>query len=60
MRRWLLHAPRHDGTREVTPLDWMCVTAIQAVSMISILSTAYIFSTAVFMVKFWGAEARTK
>jgi hypothetical protein len=24
--------------------------------MISILSTAYIFSTAVFMVKFWGAD----
>ena len=28
--------------------------------MISILSTAFIFSTAVFMVKFWGAEDEAK
>jgi hypothetical protein len=28
--------------------------------MISILSTAYIFSTAVFMVKFWGAADEAK
>jgi hypothetical protein len=39
-----------------TPLDWYCVFGVQALSMVSILSTTYIFSTAVFMCKFWGAR----
>ena len=46
--------------KEVTPLDWWCVIALQACSMISILSTTYIFSTAVFMVRAWGATDEAK
>ena len=44
----------------VTPLDWPCVLAIQCTSMISILSTTYVFSTAVFMVRAWGATDEAK
>ena len=44
----------------VTPLDWPCVFAIQCTSMISILSTTYVFSTAVFMVRAWGATDEAK
>jgi len=44
----------------VTPLDWPCVIAIQCTSMISILSTTYVFSTAVFMVRAWGATDEAK
>ena len=46
--------------KEATPLDWWCVFALQACSMISILSTTYIFSTAVFMVRVWGATDEAK
>eukprot|EP00227_Mantoniella_beaufortii_P011001 CAMPEP_0197584996 /NCGR_PEP_ID=MMETSP1326-20131121/7437_1 /TAXON_ID=1155430 /ORGANISM="Genus nov. species nov., Strain RCC2288" /LENGTH=276 /DNA_ID=CAMNT_0043149445 /DNA_START=188 /DNA_END=1015 /DNA_ORIENTATION=+ len=49
-------APRKD----VTPLDWLCVLSIQSLSMISVLSTTYIFSTAVFMANFWGATDEAK
>ena len=37
------------------PLDWHAVLGIQALSMISILSSTFVFSTAVFMVRTWGA-----
>lgn len=40
---------------DATPLDWPCIIALQSLSMISILSTTYLFSTAVFMVREWGA-----
>ena len=40
---------------DATPLDWPCIIALQSLSMISILSTTYLFSTAVFMVRQWGA-----
>jgi MFS family permease len=43
------------STGEVTPLDWWAVLGIQALSMISILSSTMIFSTAVFMLREWGA-----
>ena len=47
---------------QATPLDWPCIIALQSLSMISILSTTYLFSTAVFMVQEWGAtdEARRR
>ena len=41
-------------------LDWYAVFGIQALSMISILSSTMVFSTAVFMVREWGAVDEAK
>ena len=48
------------STGEVTPLDWWAVLGIQCLSMISILSSTMVFSTAVFMVREWGAVDEAK
>ena len=48
------------STGEVTPLDWWAVLGIQSLSMISILSSTMVFSTAVFMVREWGAVDEAK
>ena len=49
-----------ESTGEVTPLDWWAVLGIQSLSMISILSSTMVFSTAVFMVREWGAVDEAK
>ena len=37
--------------KQITTLDWTTVIAIQSCSLISIMSSTFIFSTGIFMVK---------
>ena len=42
---------KKNKNKNVTKLDWTTVIAIQSCSLVSIMSSTFIFSTGIFMVK---------